>query len=74
MTVSDYLKQVPGVHNPVYFHLPAGPLRVVGVIAWGKCLPFVRCVTSRSAIVEWAALYSTAELSVISMAERCNVL
>jgi len=59
MTVADYLKQVPSVQASVYSQSPAGPMRVIGVIARGRCLPFVRCVTSKGAIVEWAVLFST---------------
>jgi hypothetical protein len=57
MTVSDWLRELPDY--PGCFQTPAGPMRVIGVFARGRCLPFVRCVTERGAVVEWAALYST---------------
>jgi len=59
MTVSDYLKQVLAFQTPVYFESPIGPFRVIGVIARARCYPFVRCVTWRGAVIEYAVLYST---------------
>lgn len=59
MTVADYLKQVPSFQTPVFFWSPVGPLRVIGVLARPRCYPFVRCVTHRGAVIEYAVLYST---------------